>query len=321
QAKVGPSVAYSRTTVRVPSPAVHPVLLLSSTKSTPNKKMASKRTWESANQQPRSSTARASRVLRAVQTLQIIEDDPAPGTSIADPSESRSLLVAAVKKLQHQSTQTVEPSEVRIKRERSDEPSVPSSPQQQPASKPATTAPSSQPQPATTAPSSQRQQPGSQPARTAQTMRQSSGANRTVARVACLTMASPTSSNQMLQSLLQHLLNPTTATTSVLAGSTDATSSAASATAASGVRPIAGGSQQQAQPAAEPNPTAGTAGDAGYDSDAAFLTRAIYPVLRSCRRPQSRWSSKKLQKILLIALRQELVRCCEKYERIIADVL
>ena len=125
----------------------------------------------------------------------------------------------------------------------------------------------------------------------------------------------------MLQSLLQHLLNPTTATTSVLAGSTDATSSAASATAASGVRADAGGSQQQAQPAADPNPTAETAEDAGYDSDTAFLTRAIYPVLRSCRRPQTRWSNEKLQEILRIALRQELVRCCEKYERIIADVL
>uniref|UniRef100_A0A182HN69 Uncharacterized protein n=1 Tax=Anopheles arabiensis TaxID=7173 RepID=A0A182HN69_ANOAR len=284
--------------------------------------MASKRTWESANQQPRSSTARASRVLRAVQTLQIIEDDPAPGTSIAGPSESRSLLVVAVKKLLHQSTQTVEPSEVRIKRERIDEPSVPSSPQQQPASKPATTAPSSQQQPATSAPSSQQQQPGSLPAPTAQTMRQSSGANRTVAHIACLSVTSPTSSNQMLQSLLQHLLNPTTATTSVLADSTDATSSAASAAAASGVRADAGGSQQQqAQPAADPNPTAETAEDAGYDSDAAFLIRAIYPVLRSCRRPQTRWSSKKLQQILRIALRQELVRCCEKYERIIADVL
>uniref|UniRef100_A0A182U926 Uncharacterized protein n=1 Tax=Anopheles melas TaxID=34690 RepID=A0A182U926_9DIPT len=273
--------------------------------------MASKRTWESANQQPRSSTAPANRALRAVQTLEIIEDDPTSGTFIAGPSESRSLLVVAVKKLQHQSTQTVELSEVRIKRERIDEPSVPSSPQQQPASKPATAAPSSQ----------QQQQPGSQPAPTAQTMRQSSGANRTVARIACLSVTSPTTSNQMLRSLLQHLLNPTTATTSVLDDSTDATSSAASATAASGVRADAGGSQQQAQPAADPNPTAGTAGDAGYDSDAAFLTRAIYPVLRSCRRPQTRWSNKKLQQILRIALRQELVRCCEKYERIIADVL
>uniref|UniRef100_A0A182VJP1 Uncharacterized protein n=1 Tax=Anopheles merus TaxID=30066 RepID=A0A182VJP1_ANOME len=131
--------------------------------------MASKRTWESANQQPRASTAPANRALRAVQTFQIIEDDPAPGTSIAGASECRSLLVVAVKKLQHQSTQTVEPSEVRIKRERIDEPSVPSSPQQQqPDSKPVTTAPSPQ-----------QQQPGSQPAPAAQTMRPSSEANRT----------------------------------------------------------------------------------------------------------------------------------------------